>query len=56
MALPAWLASRVQVPAVWKLTTPPLMVQTELDEASMVKATARPEVAVAVRVSGEPTV
>ena len=51
VALPAWLASRVQVPGPWKLTTPPpLIEQTPALEASTVMATGRPEVAVAVGV------
>ena len=50
VVLPAWLASRVQVPGPVKLTTPPLMEQTLPLEASTVMVTARPEVAVAVGV------
>jgi hypothetical protein len=48
--LPAWLASRTQVPAPMKLTVPPEMEQTELALASTVMAAARPEVAWAVGV------
>ncbi|HLN05435.1 MAG TPA: hypothetical protein VK217_04100 [Acidimicrobiales bacterium] len=48
--MPAWLVSTLHVPTVWKLTTPPEIERTELDEASMVKATARPELAAAVGV------
>ena len=54
VVLPAWLASRVQVPGPWKLTTtPPVIEQTPELEASTVMVTVRPEVAVAVgRVGG----
>ncbi len=45
--LPAWLASRVQVPAAVKLTSPPLMEQTDELAASTVMVTGRAEVAVA---------
>ena len=38
------------VPDVWKLTAPPEIEQTPDDEASIVKATVRPDVAVAVGV------
>ena len=48
--LPAWLASRVQVPAAWKETTPALIEQTPDDAASTVITGVRPEVAVAVGV------
>jgi hypothetical protein len=49
--LPAWLASKVQVPPVWKLTWPlPLISQTaELDESTVI-ATDSPDEAVAVGV------
>ncbi len=50
MALPDWLASRVQVPAPVMLTTPALMAQTDDDETSTVMAGRRPEVAVATGV------
>ncbi len=43
MALPAWLASRVQVPAAVKLTAPEVMVQIEVDEVSTVTTTGLPE-------------
>ena len=48
--LPGWLASIVQVPADVKLTTPVVSVQIELLMGSTVKATVRPEVAVAIGV------
>jgi len=50
VASPAWLASRVHVPAPVKLTTPPVIEHTEALAVSTVMATTRPEVAVAVGV------
>lgn len=47
---PAWSALTEQVPAPVKLTTPPEMAQMAELLLSIVKATARPEVAVAVGV------
>ena len=49
-ALPAWLASSLQVPAALKLTTPLVMEHTDELEESTVIVTARVEVAVAVGV------
>ena len=48
--LPAWFASMTQVPTPLKETVEPLIEQTALAEASIVRATGRPEVAVAVGV------
>ena len=48
MALPAWLKSMVQVPAVRKLTTPPEIEHTADEVASTVIATDRPDEAMAV--------
>ena len=50
LALPAWLALIVQVPTVTKVTVVPEMVQTLV--VAEVKATVRPEEAVALSVSG----
>src|SRR5215216_4188444 len=50
LALPAWLALITHVPDQVKETTPPLIVQTEEADASIVKTTGKPEVAVAVGV------
>src|SRR5664280_2690351 len=51
VALPAWLASRVHVPAPVKLTTPPALIEhTEVPVVATELALARPEVAVAVGV------
>ncbi len=47
-ALPAWLALTTQVPADRNVTLLPAMAQTLLALASMLKAAARPEVAVAL--------
>ena len=47
MALPAWLASTLQVPAAAKLTTPAEIEQLPVLEESTVMVAARPEVAVA---------
>jgi hypothetical protein len=56
LALPAWLASRTQEPVLWKLTTPAVMVQMPLLEASTLMVTAKFEVAVAAGVYvGPPT-
>ena len=52
--LPAWFASTSHVPTAVKLTTPPAIEQTALDAASIVSATAKPEVAVAVGVYPTP--
>ncbi len=49
MALPAWLASRTQVPAAVNLTTPLVRVQP-VEPVSRVMATVRPAVEVAVGV------
>ena len=54
MLLPAWLASMVQVPAATNVAVVPETVQTLV--VADVKATARPELAVAESVSGVPTV
>src|SRR2546423_15485583 len=54
LALPAWLASMTQVPTVVKLTVEPEMEQNEVALASMVKATARPELDAAVTMEVEP--
>ena len=48
MALPAWLASITQVPAPMNDTVEPEIEHTEAADASMVKATVRPDDAVAV--------
>ena len=48
--LPPWLASILQAPIVLKVTTPTLMLHADDVVASIVKVTARPEVAVAVGV------
>src|SRR6185369_969179 len=48
-----WLAAMVQVPAAMALTVEPLMVQ--IVGVLLVKATARPEVAVALTVVVPPT-
>ena len=50
MALPAWLKSITQVPAVWNETTPPEIEHTAEAEASTVMATERVELAVALGV------
>ena len=43
MALPAWLASITQVPMAVNDTVEPEIEQTAVAEASIVKATGRPE-------------
>ena len=48
--LPAWLALIVQVPTVTNVTVVPETVQMPV--VAEVKVTARPEVAVALRVTG----
>ncbi|WP_246674455.1 hypothetical protein [Mesorhizobium sp. B2-2-2] len=50
MALPAWSASMVQVPAESSVTELPLTVHTAV--VVEVKATVRPEEAVALRATG----
>jgi hypothetical protein len=47
-ALPAWLASMMQVPVAVKLTVEPLIEHTDAAVASMVKVTGSPDVDVAV--------
>src|SRR5437016_8060381 len=56
VALPAWLALIVQVPAVLKFTTAPDREHTLLLAGSMAIATGNPEVADAVGVYVPPTV
>ena len=53
MALPAWLAMMVQVPALMPLTVLPLTEQTA--GVAELKLAARPEVAVALTVVMPPT-
>ena len=43
---PAWFAKTLQVPTVWKETTPAVIEQTADDAASIVNATVPPEVEV----------
>jgi hypothetical protein len=50
LALPAWLASIVQLPAEVKVTTPLEMVQLALVVESIVSVTVSPELAVALGV------
>ena len=50
MALPAWVAWMVQVPALTSVTLPPETVQT--GKVVDVNATVRPDVAVALRGMG----
>ena len=45
--LPAWLALITHVPPAMKVTVEPAIVQTAAADASIVNATAKPEVAVA---------
>src|SRR3954453_11137447 len=55
VALPAWLALMMQSPTALKVTTAPAREQTLLLAASMLIATASPEVAAAVGVYAPPT-
>ena len=54
MLLPAWFAAMVQLPGAMNVAVVPETVQTEV--VVELKATTRPELAVAESVSGVPTV